>query len=265
VRSGGDLLALVFLAYLGTIVLTVTSMRARFPLVVPLLPFAGFCVDRLMAACGARSATRIGWFAASLLAAAICVHAPVFDAAQRDRDLAERDHNLGVALLEAGRTVEAAEIGSRLAALHPRSARLATFEAAARAEVVFAELDAGAPRDAERAAVLQECLERLQSVFDDDSASPRERARAAGVAGRIQSGLGQTARAERQLRRAREFMRGDVDLLALHARLLTDLLEAAPTASEDLEAVGESVVADLSRYGDPQGWAARINAALQRR
>ncbi|MCA8980699.1 MAG: hypothetical protein KDC14_11790, partial [Planctomycetes bacterium] len=127
------------------------------------------------------------------------------------------------------------------------------------------ELAAGAPRDARHVDVLQYCLARLQAVFEDEAVSPRERARAAGVAGRIQDGLGQAARAERQLRRAREFMRADVDLLATHARLLHELSTSAGEPSPELDAVRASVLEDLQRYGDPDGWAPRLSAAPRSR
>lgn len=264
-RWMGDLLALAFLAYVGTIVLTVTSMRARFPLVVPLLPFAGLFGDRGLSAVASRDRRGGLALAIPLLAALTVVLLPVFDAGQRDRDLAERDHNLGVELLGAGRAPEAATIAAKLAQRYPRSARLTILDVAARSEVVFDELRAGAARDESRAAVLQGCLERLQVIHDDEDVSPRERARAAGVAARIQAGLGQHARAERQLRRAREFMRGDADLLATHARLLTQLLESPADSSAELDAVSATVIEDLSRYGDPEDLTARLSAARRSR
>jgi 4-amino-4-deoxy-L-arabinose transferase-like glycosyltransferase len=264
-RMAGDLLALAFVAYVGTIVLTVTSMRARFPLVVMLLPFAGLFGDRLLGAVRARNRGVVVSLLLPTLAALAFVQLPVFDSGQRDRDLAERDHNLGVELLGTGRAAEAAPIAADLARRYPRSARLAILDVSARSELAFDEIGAGAPRNDARAAVLQACLERLQVIFDDGTVSPRERARAAGVAARIQSGLGQHARAERQLRRAREFMRGDVDLLAAHASLIAQLLETAPESATELDAVAASVIEDLERYGDPEGQAARISAARRSR
>ena len=261
VRRAGDLLALVFVAYLATIVLTVTSMRARFPLLVPLLPFAGFFVDQVLRARRGDGVARYLLLLVVLAVGNAAVHTSVFEPGQRDRDLAERDHNLGVELLASGRAAEAAPIAERLALAYPRSARLATLDCAARAEVVFEQLDSGVRREARHSAVLQSSLDRLQAIFEDESVSPRERARAAGVAGRIQAGLGQTARAERQLRRAREFMRGDADLLATHARLLVELLSPPRDPSADLSAVLDSVILDLERYGDPHGWLPRLSAA----
>lgn len=264
-RRRGDLLALIFVAYLCTIVLTVTSMRARFPLVVPLLPFAGLFIDRGFQALRSRNVPRIGAFAGLLLIAAVCVHVPVFGAGQSERDCAERDHNLAVAMLESGRAAEALPIADELSRRHPRSARLTILDVAVRAEVVFDEITAGAPRDAGRVAVLQSCLNRLQAIYDEPGVSPRERARSAGVAGRIQAGLGQTAKAERQVRRAREFMRGDADLLATHARLLSTLIAAEPSRAPELDAVIDSVLEDLNRYGDPEAWSSRINAVRSQR
>ncbi|MCB9905798.1 MAG: glycosyltransferase family 39 protein [Planctomycetes bacterium] len=264
-RRGGDLLALAFVAYLATIVLTVTSMRARFPLLVMLLPFAGYFADRALRVRRAEGVARYLLLLGVLVAADVVVHADVFDAGQRSRDLAERDHNLGAELLESGRAAEAAPIAARLSDEYPHSARLAILDCAVRAEVVFDELAAGAPRDPRHVDALQDCLARLQAVFEDEAVSPRERARAAGVAGRIQDGLGQTARAERQLRRAREFMRADVDLLATHARLLHELSTSAGEPSPELDAVRASVLEDLQRYGDPDGWAPRLSAAPRSR
>jgi len=263
-RSGTDL-ALLFLAYLGTIVLTVTSMRARVPLLVPLLPFAGLFGERCLAAFGSRSRVRGAGLAAALGVAALCVHWPVFGAEVRARDLAERDHNLAVAWLAEGRVRDAAQLADVLARDHPRSARLRTLDASARAEVVFGELESGAPRDEAHAERLNDCLRALRSVYDDGDVSPRERARAAGMAGRIQEGLGQTARAERHVRRAREFQTADVDLLATHARLIVQLLQGAPETADDLDVVADRVLADLARHGDPGGWAPRISEARSRR
>lgn len=260
-RRAGDLLALVFIAYLATIVLTVTSMRARFPLLVPLLPFAGYFADRVLRARRSNGAARYLLLLGVLAVGNVAVHADVFEPGQRERDLAERDHNLGVELLASGRAAEAQPIAARLVESYPKSARLAILDCAVRAEVVFDELRTGIPREARHTLVLQGCLERLQAIFEDESISPRERARAAGVASRIQDGLGQTARAERQLRRAREFMRGDTDLLATHARLLCELISAAPEQNADLDAVRASVLADLACYGDAEGWSPRLSAA----
>lgn len=265
-RAAGDRLAVLFVLYLGTIVLTVTSMRARLPLLVAVAPFAGWYAARVVDAArsGGSRAARLGGLLAAGSVAAVLVHAPVFDAGQRARDLAERDHNLAVELLATGEVTEAAALAATLRADFPNSARLVVLDAAARAEMVFAELERGAPRTAGHQEALRACLRDLRAVFDDADVAPRERARAAGVAARIQEGLGQTARAERQLRRAREFAPADADLLATHARLLTLRLAAeAPGADDaaDLRAAVDAVLADLARYGDPQGVAADLNAA----
>ena len=86
----------IYVLYLATIVMTVTSERARLALVPMLLPFAGYFVDAVL------GRARLASWLPALALSALAVHWPVLSAEQRDEDLLKRDYNYAVVLLQAG-------------------------------------------------------------------------------------------------------------------------------------------------------------------
>lgn len=110
------LLALLFALYLGTIVLTVTSDRARLPLVPLLLPFGGWWLAQGLQDWKPRLSC--------LLPALVLVWWPVLPAGERERDFREREYNFAVTRLRQDRLEEARAITDRLRTLLPDSARV---------------------------------------------------------------------------------------------------------------------------------------------
>ncbi|MBI5361881.1 MAG: glycosyltransferase family 39 protein, partial [Planctomycetes bacterium] len=122
--GGADELALVFVLYLGTIVLTVTSDRARLPLVPLLAPFAAVFALELAASARARAFARLLGLAGLLAACAAFVLVPVLPASERAEDEDERDFNLAALwALEPAQRTAAHELAARIAQRHPGSAR----------------------------------------------------------------------------------------------------------------------------------------------
>ena len=230
-------LALLFVFYLGTIVLTVVSMRARLPLLVPLLPFAGHWFVQLCRGCGLpgrapaerRRATGI-----ALGLGVLCVAFsawPVFSAEQRAEDLADRDYNLVVSLLE--REVEldqASRLAEELARRYPRSSRLQTLVADTEWRRSLREAQAG--RRAAAEALADGALERLRRVSSAAEVNPRERSRALRLAGYVQAQLGNWPAAERFFARAREFAGADLELRVSHGQALLLSAEGLPAGDE---------------------------------
>jgi 4-amino-4-deoxy-L-arabinose transferase-like glycosyltransferase len=227
-------LAVLFVLYLGTIVLTVMSMRARLPLLVLLLPFAGSWVVEAR-----RSLSGHGWRAAPAralttvaltLGCLVGVSLPIFDERAREHDLADRDYNLVVSWLE--REVEldaAARSAQELALRYPNSSRLQTLLADTEWRRGSAAVEAG-----ERAAgeeLLDRALARLRAVSEAPGVNPRERSRALRLAGYIQADLRNWPAAERFFGRAREFAAEDLELRVSHGQAL--LLSARELAAGD--------------------------------
>jgi 4-amino-4-deoxy-L-arabinose transferase-like glycosyltransferase len=124
-RSGraGRELAVLFALYLGTIVLTVTSDRARLPLLVPLAPFAGFALGELWRVGRGRALLALG-------AGALFVLWPALPASERAQDLDERDYNLAIQRLqEPDGLARASALADELALRQPRSARVRLLRA----------------------------------------------------------------------------------------------------------------------------------------
>lgn len=230
-------LAALFALYLATIVLTVTSDRVRLVLVPLLVPFAGFLVASALDRIRVRAPLR-AWVgpACALLAAALVVHAPVFDAPTRAGDLADRDHNHAVALLEQGRLEEATAMAQELAREWPRSARIQLLLADCewrRGWILAADPPTRA-RGQERIGAV---LARLRALLEQPDLAPKEASRARRLAGWIQLALGNAAAAERHFAAAREFAPRDGELALGHAQALVALVEggareqAAPAAA----------------------------------
>ena len=123
-RGAAIAVALLAAAYVATVVLTVVSDRARLPIVPLLAPFAGWILVTAFRAVRWRHAVTLVLVAISVVAAAVPVYTRVLPAAEVAEDLAERDHNLAVQLLEeGGRDREARAIAEALVREHPASAR----------------------------------------------------------------------------------------------------------------------------------------------
>ncbi|MCB9913570.1 MAG: glycosyltransferase family 39 protein [Planctomycetes bacterium] len=212
-------LALLFVAYLGTIVLTVVSARARLPLVVLLLPFAGAWASELGALLRRRDRSFLvtdgALLAVALAAGALAVNVPVFDAAARAKDLAERDYNLAVQCVEEGRYAEARALSGALLGTWPDSARLRVL----RADLDWREgtLAREAGREAEGRARIEEALAALREVSARPELAPRASARAPGAWPVTCSAASATRPRRRFFRpRAREFAPRDPELWWAH-------------------------------------------------
>ena len=225
-------LALVFVLYLGTIVATVMSMRARLPLVVVLFPFSGYCIVELVRSLGP-GANRRKWGATLL---PVCIglaipFVPVFNGEKKQQDLAERDYNLAVSWLARSVELESATaIAQDLAARYPNSARLQILLADTRWRLGSEMRSEG--RSSQGEALVSGALARLQPITKDAGVSPRERSRAYRLAAYIQADLGNWPAAERFFRGAREFAGEDPELLLSHAKALLVLARQAGAAPE---------------------------------
>ncbi len=231
-------LALLFLAYLATIVLTVMSSRARLPLVVLILPFAGFFVAELR-----RREQRAGIPVAVLFLACGVVFWPVIGSAARAKDLDERDYNLAVQRGAEGQLVEARSLALGLVERYPRSARL---------RILLADLDWRAGRikreagqEQEGRALIRSALRSLQETVARDSLVARERSRAYRLAGFVQADLGKLGAAERFFARAREFAPRDSELWLAHLRVRVEL--CMQRGAEQGSACLEELHAELER------------------
>lgn len=212
-------LALLFVLYLGTIVLTVMSMRARLPLVIVLLPFAGDWVARVTQRASLRE--RLPALACACLGLGFAFF-PVFDAAHGEREFAERDHNLVVSWLENDAQLErAAELAQDLATRYPNSSRLQILLADTEWRAGLALIAQGERASGE--ALVKTALARLRPLTEAQEINLRERSRAFRLAAYIQAGLGNWSAAERFFRAAREFASEDLELLVSHAQALLEL------------------------------------------
>jgi 4-amino-4-deoxy-L-arabinose transferase-like glycosyltransferase len=215
-------LAIAFLLYLGTIVVTVMSMRARLPLVVALFPFFGYGTVRGLGALKG-SASRPGTAVAVLIGLSIAL-IPVFRATEVERDLAERDYNLAVSWLARGDHLqEVSDLAQGLAARYPNTSRFQTLLADTEWRRGARDRDEG--REGPGQALIQEALARLKPITQDAQVSPRERSRAFRLAAYIQSDLRRWSVAERFFRSAREFAPEDPELLFAHGQALLALGE----------------------------------------
>jgi 4-amino-4-deoxy-L-arabinose transferase-like glycosyltransferase len=220
--------ALLFLAYLGTIVLTVTSDRARLPLVPLLLPFAAWTLVAAGRAVVQRSQDAFVRLALAIFVGVLAVHVRVLPDAEIAEDLDERDYNLAVQLeKEDGKSPAARAIAERLVARHERSAR---------ARILLAEIesreDPAAP------------LASLAALRGDSKLNPRERFRAASLVGWIQLERGAWSEAEAAFRDARAF---DAEARDLREGLARALLGQADGAEPKLARTRSEEALDLLR------------------
>jgi len=212
VDVGGAMeLALVLVLYVGTVVLTVTSERIRLPIVPLLAPFAALLVlpwsgsgSRLSSLC---------WRLGLLGMAAGLVLTPVIPASEGSEDLDERDHNLAIALVEAGDLDEAATVVDGLLARRGDSARVKLLAADFSYRLARRTLD-GLPARArvpvEAGERIERALRLLEGVVKRGNAQERYRAHVLG--GAIRQYLGHWSLAEAEYRAARAFDGEDRDL-----------------------------------------------------
>jgi 4-amino-4-deoxy-L-arabinose transferase-like glycosyltransferase len=220
-------LACLVLLYLATIVLTVTSARVRLALVPLLLPFGAAFVTGLRAV-PARSRKLAG---GALVVAALAVLVPVLPASKRGEDFDERDFNLAGGWIDEGREPERAEALLRgLAERHQKSARVGRRLAQLEYERARARI-AGATSEAELLEIQREVealLARLLTIMEHSN--PRERFRAASLAGAMLQDQGQWGPAADLYGQALEFDPEDRDL---RRRLAVVLAEAAVGEASD--------------------------------
>ncbi len=200
-RMGGVALALFYLAYLGTIVLTVTSMRARLALLPLLLPFAGEFVGRL--ARGFRE-REFGRLAAVVLLSALMVYVPVFDATERAMKLATRELNeLTYRFQELGASEALLADIDELDQRYPNTLRVWSLHA----EVGFglARAEAGEGNVDGMREYAKAARSRLETVIEVAGTNERERHRARVLLGDLASFIGVPTAARVHYERALEF------------------------------------------------------------
>lgn len=210
--GAADELALVFALYLATIVLTVTSDRARLPLVPMLAPFAATFALELVASARAAAWRRLGVLALLAAGALLFVAWPALPERERAEDLDERDFNLvGLLAREPGRLVEARARAAALTQRHPDSVRT-------------------------RLLVLSLELENARAALADPRPSARSGARAsldeiAGELGALAPGPTRTTTAREEHRRLR--LLGEVELTRGAYASARSALEAAARFDPD--------------------------------
>jgi len=216
-------------AYVGTVVLTVVSDRARLPIVPLLAPFAAWTVLWAVNAIRERQQDALVRLAFAVAAAALPVYTRVLPDSEVAEDFAERDYNLAVQLLrEGGRAREARSISERLVSAHPSSAR---------ARILLAEVDFREGRDPGG------ILARVEPLADETTLNARERFRAASLAAWVHLGRGAFAEAERRFREALAF---DGDSLELREGLARALVGRSEHASQaEARAASEEALALL--------------------
>ncbi|MBK7641572.1 MAG: glycosyltransferase family 39 protein [Planctomycetes bacterium] len=211
-RAGREL-ALLFLLYLGTIVLTVTSDRARLPLLVPLAPMAAFALLEVWRVARPRAV-------AALAVGAFFALVPALPPGERAHDLDERDYNLAVQRLsEPGGLGEAHELADSLAQRQPRSARV---------RLLGAQVELRARGEGGAARPTAEIERELEPLAADERLRARERFHAAALLGELALERHDFERAARFLAQARAFDPGDPRLRLQAATAECGELELAP-------------------------------------
>lgn len=210
-------LALLFALYLGTIVLTVTSDRARLPLVVPLAPLAGFALHELVRRARDGSARERIAGAAALAGSALLVWIPALPAGERAQDLDEREFNLAIQRLDEPQGLaEARAIAAGLRQRQPRSARVLLLQA---------EIDLALSRQGGGGRALDEVEREIAPLATDEHLKPRERFHAQWIAGSL-------ALARRDATRARELFEAALRFDPEEPRLRLSAATAQCLASE---------------------------------
>lgn len=262
-------LALLFVLYLGTIVLTVMSMRARLPLTLLILPFMGYWMAQLYRAYDEEREPGEAWrrkpmrIVALVLLGTLCtsfVVAPVFDEQHLDQDLADRDYNLAVSWLERGEELErASSLSAELATRFPQTSRFQTLLATTEWRRGRLALDAGNRVPGQE--LIRAALARLEPISKASGVSPRERSRALRLAGYIQADIGNWSPAERFFRQAREFAGADLELMVSHAQALLEVAKLGGDQADAQVAVARDLLQDVIRRS-PEGFEADGARAL---
>jgi len=250
---GAASLALLYLAYLATIVLTVTSMRARIALVPLLLPFGGWFVVRSVQAVRER---RAGVMAVAALLSAALVFVPVFDASERDQKLAARDLNeLTYRFGERGATEELLFDVRELDQRYPGTLRI--WSLIAEVEFGLARSAAQVGDAASRVSLLKSARDRLEKVIAGAAENERERHRARVLLGDVASFAGVPSAARVSYERALIFDPTDAHVKRGLAEALLLLAVKEPDGAEQLlvQAVEEF---SGSLELDPEGPNARL-------
>jgi len=206
--------------YVVTIVLTVTSMRARMPLSVLLAPIA---------AAWAISMYRKPQVTSLLIAGATgaFVAWPLFSEAELSQDLAERDYNLIVQELREGEPSEGTKARARnLVSTYPDTARFRILQA----ELHFAESIRLGEAGDEVTGMMEEqaSLRLLEELSARETLSARTRMSVHRLAGWVHTKRRDWPAAELNFRRAREFDPEGRDLLGAHAQALVGCAEESP-------------------------------------
>ena len=191
--------AVAFVAYLVTIVLTVTSGRIRLMLVPLLVPFAAAFVDGLLQRGASEARPTRSSAALALVIAAVVVWTPVLPSEVVAEKLDGRDFNhVRVLLEDPDGLEEAGELALALAAKYPADPRVATLEAEVRFRRAGVALGRGADGRAEAESELRAAMVRLGPVATDESIAPKERFRARLLAGLCQLRAGGNPSAARR-------------------------------------------------------------------
>lgn len=225
-RGAAVEVGLLFVLYLGTIVLTVTSARARLPLVVLLLPFAAALVVHLPRLVRS-GAGRVRVVAAAVVAA-LLVLVPVLPADERAADFDERDFNFASGRLAAGDLDGAAEVLGPLIERRGGAARVRILSARYELGRAVELLERPEPREPE----LDEADERIDRALRlladvARGGNPQERFRADFWAGVILQRIGRFAAARARFESALAFDDDDRDLRRRFALCLAEEAVAA--------------------------------------
>jgi len=240
-REPGALQVLAFFVlYLGTIVATVMSDRARLPLVPLLAPFAAWAV--LEQRRWLDEPKRMLALTPAFAAAAWLVLAPATPVERAEQDFDERDHNLAVKLLEEGELSGVEPIVQRLTARHGGAARVNLLAAEYEYRSARRTLDAR-PRDArvpaEAASSIDSAFKRLENVSKRGSA--QERFRAHALAGAMHQYFGSWRKAEESYRAALSFDPSDRDLRRRLAVVVAEYGMAQPAGPARAQRLAESI------------------------
>ncbi len=234
--------------YLGTVVLTVTSDRIRYPLVGLLLPFAAFAVVRASVWLWRERRVSLAQFAAGTLvvtASAFVVWTPVIDAQERAKDFDERDYNLAVEILRAKSSLAKAEqIVTELSARRPRDPNLELLQAEIESSrgLALLAMKAQAPfpdAEARAGAQLESALARLEWILE--RGTPIQHFRADAMTARILQSMGEFAQAARHYARALEFDPEDRDLLRLYGVCLANAAMQSPPGEERARGIEQAL------------------------
>lgn len=221
--------ALLGFLYLGTIVLTVTSDRARLPLVVWLAPCAAGMVVVLARAWRARARGELAALFGLLVAAAVLVHAPVLPASEIAEDFDEREFNEAASLLQRGELDTSRAMVAGLVQRHPRSARTRALAAEIELVGLRARLgDASGSVSAAARAELDRLAEQLDELAAHDELPRRERFRLDRLSGAIELERRRWDVAQERLARAHEFDADDAVVSLGLARAFLAQAESGP-------------------------------------